>query len=119
MKVDYVNRRLAFVALVACLTLPSLSWAQSAMDESPSAGAMMGDLLVARPIGVVMTAGGTAAWLVSLPFTILAGHAGEAAETLMIGPAEATFMRCLGCRETGYTNKDINRSRERKAAAED
>jgi hypothetical protein len=26
-------------------------------------------------------------------------------------------MRCLGCRETGYTNKDIDRNRARKAAA--
>jgi hypothetical protein len=78
---------------------------------------MVGDLLIARPIGAVMTVGGTAAWLVSLPFTLLAGHAGEAAETLMVGPAEATFMRCLGCRETGYTNKDIDRNRARKAAA--
>ena len=117
MKVDYVNRRLVSVALAACLTLPLLSWAQSAVDESPSAGAMVGDLLVARPIGLVMTVGGAAAWLVSLPFTVLAGHAGEAAETLMIGPAEATFMRCLGCRVTGYTNKDVDRNRERKAAA--
>ncbi len=43
----------------------------------------------------------------SLPFTLLAGHAGEAAETLIIGPGESTFMRCLGCRNPGYTYKDI------------
>jgi catechol 2,3-dioxygenase-like lactoylglutathione lyase family enzyme len=58
---------------------------------------MVGDLLVARPIGLVMAAGGTAAWIVSLPFTLLAGHAGEAAEALMVGPLETTFLRCLGC----------------------
>jgi hypothetical protein len=122
MKTNDLNCRLASAALAVCLTAPLLAVpqqaaAQNAVDESPSAGAMVGDLLIARPIGAVMTVGGTAAWLVSLPFTLLAGHAGEAAETLMVGPAEATFMRCLGCRESGYTNKDIDRNRARKAAA--
>jgi hypothetical protein len=81
---------------------------------------MVGDLVVARPIGLVMTVAGTAAFIVSLPFTLLAGHAGEAAETLMIGPAETTFMRCLGCTNPGYTNKDRDRyqaMKERDAAA--
>jgi hypothetical protein len=117
MKSNCLNRQLAFAVLATCLTMPQWAAAQSAVDESPSASAMVGDLLIARPIGAVMTVGGTAAWLVSLPFTLLAGHAGEAAETLMIGPAEATFVRCLGCRETGYTNKDVERNRARKAAA--
>jgi len=117
MKTMCVSRHLASVALVASLVTASPLWAQTAVDESPSAGAMVGDLLVARPIGLVMTVGGTAAWIVSLPFTLMAGHAGEAAETLMIGPAESTFRRCLGCRETGYTNKDVERNRARKEAA--
>ncbi len=118
MKTSSVSRRLASITLVAAMvTAPSLS-AQTAVDESPSTGAMVGDLLLARPIGLVMTVGGTAAWIVSLPFTLMAGHAGEAAETLMVGPAETTFLRCLGCRETGYTNKDIERNRARKQAAD-
>jgi hypothetical protein len=77
-----------------------------AVDESPDPFAMVGDLVVARPIGAVMTAAGVAAFVVSLPFTALAGHVSESAETLVLGPAEATFMRCLGCRNTGYTYKD-------------
>ena len=118
MKTMRVNRHLASVVLVASLVTAAPLWAQTAVDESPSAGAMVGDLLVARPIGLVMTVGGTAAWIVSLPFTLMAGHAGEAAETLMVGPAESTFLRCLGCRETGYTNKDIERNRARGEAAD-
>jgi hypothetical protein len=82
---------------------------------------MVGDLLVARPVGLVMTVGGAAVWLVSLPFTLLAGHTAEAAETLIVGPGESTFMRCLGCRNTGYTHKDVDRvqaAREGKADEE-
>jgi hypothetical protein len=93
--------------ILSCLILPQSLWAQTAVDEDPNAFAMAGDLLVARPVGLVMTAGGAAVWLVSLPFTLLSGHAGEAAEKLIVGPGEATFMRCLGCRNTGYTNKDV------------
>ena len=100
-------RRATIALLMACLMVPQALLAQSAIDESPNEWAMVGDLLVARPAGLVLTVGGTAVWLVSLPFTMLAGHAGEAAETLIVGPGESTFMRCLGCRNTGYTYKDV------------
>jgi hypothetical protein len=106
--------------MIGLLMLPQALWAQSAIDEDPNEFAMVGDLLVARPIGAVMTVGGVAVWLVSLPFTLLAGHASEAAETLMLGPAQATFVRCLGCRNPGYTGRDTaqNERNKEKAAAE-
>ncbi|HKK23475.1 MAG TPA: hypothetical protein VJ947_07300 [Pseudohaliea sp.] len=91
--------------LLALLVLVPAAQAQP-VDEKPNAFAMVGDLVVARPIGLVMTAVGAAAFVVSLPFTALAGHVGESAETLVLGPGEAVFMRCLGCREAGYTYKD-------------
>jgi len=100
-------RRGIAVALMMCMFLPQALWAQDAVDESPHEFAMAGDLLVARPIGLAMVVGGTAVWLVSLPFTLLSGHVGEAADTLIAGPVETTFMRCLGCRNPGYTHKDI------------
>ena len=112
MKIKEVTRRLTAVVLVSMMALPQALWAQDAIDDSPNEFAMVGDLLVARPIGLVMTVGGSAVWLVSLPFTLLAGHAGEAAETLILGPGETTFMRCLGCRDPGYTYKDIEKNRE-------
>jgi hypothetical protein len=40
---------------------------------------------------------------------------------LIGGPVETTFMRCLGCREPGYTGKDaeaIKRRDERRADEE-
>ena len=113
-------RRAVAAMLIALMMLPQTLWAQEAIDESPNEWAMIGDLVVARPIGLVMVVGGTAAWLVSLPFTLLSGHASEAAGTLIGGPVETTFMRCLGCRNPGYTGKDSERvreQREREAAA--
>ncbi len=92
---------------------------EGAVDENPNGFAMLGDFLVARPIGLVLTAGGAALWLVSLPFTLLAGNANEAADTLILGPGEQTFMRCLGCRQSGYTYSDIDQYEKRKAASAD
>lgn len=120
MKIIVGARRAIVAAVLSCMLVPQTLWAQEAIDESPNEWAMAGDLLVARPIGVVLTAGGAAVWLVSLPFTLLAGNASEAAGTLIGGPAETTFMRCLGCRNPGYTGKDaeaIRRQQERATAS--
>ena len=117
--------RLCTALMIACLMLPQSLWAQSsatvgrdgAVDENPNAFAMLGDFVVARPIGLVLTAGGTVLWLASLPFTLMAGNAGDAADTLILGPGEQTFVRCPGCRQSGYTNRDIEQHEQRKAAA--
>jgi hypothetical protein len=119
MKIIVRVRRATVALMVSCLLLPQMLWAEEAIDESPNEWAMAGDLLVARPIGLALTVGGAAVWLVSLPFTLLAGNASEAAGTLIGGPVETTFMRCLGCRNPGYSGKDaeaIKRQQERAAA---
>ena len=111
LKKSYAKRVLS-ATLVALLTLPQILWAQPAAVDDPSAAAMVGDLIIARPVGLVLTVAGTAAFIVSLPFTLLGGNAGQAAETLMIGPAKTTFVRCLGCRQSGYKQNDIERNAE-------
>jgi hypothetical protein len=107
-------KRATAVLAIVCMMLPQTLLAQDAIDESPNEFAMVGDLLVARPLGAAMVVGGTAVWLVSLPFTLLSGHASEAAGTLIGGPVESTFMRCLGCTNTGYTGRDIERANRDK-----
>ena len=119
MKIIAGARRAIVALIVSCLLIPQMVMAQNAVDKRPNEWAMVGDLIVARPIGAVLTVGGTAVWLVSLPFTLLAGHAGEAAGSLIGGPFEATFMRCLGCRNTGFTGRDMeNTEKERKERKE-
>lgn len=116
--------RITTALLISCLLLPQTLWAQDtaamaregAVDENPNGFAMLGDFVVARPVGLLLTVGGTALWLVSLPFTLLAGNAGDAADNLILGPGEQTFMRCLGCRQSGYTYSDVDRYEKRQAA---
>ena len=116
MKTKAKSQRVITTLVVGCLLLPQVLWAQksSAIDDSPNAGVMAADLVVARPVGLVLTVAGTAAFIVSLPFTLLAGNASDAAEKLMIAPAATTFMRCLGCRQNGYSYRDIDKNNARK-----
>lgn len=116
MKIKVKSRQVLAGALAIAMLLPQtlLAERRATIDESPNAGVMVADLVVARPIGVLVTAAGTVAFLVSLPFTLLAGSASDAAETLMIGPAANTFMRCLGCTNAGYSYRDIDKNNARK-----
>lgn len=116
MKIINGVKRATVVLAISCMLLPQTLLAQGAIDESPNAFAMVGDLLVARPLGAVITVGGAAVWVVGLPFTLVTGHAGEAADTLIGGPFEETFLRCLGCRNTGYTHADRDAIAAREAA---
>ncbi|MGD8418678.1 MAG: hypothetical protein PVH91_16565 [Pseudomonadales bacterium] len=65
------------------------------------------DAVVARPLGIAATGIGAAVWTVSLPFSLLGGNAGEAADNLVGGPARETFVRCLGCRAAGRRQPEI------------
>jgi len=64
--------------------------------EPPDPGAMLIDLIVVRPLGLVATLGGSAIFIVSLPFSALGGNAEDALESLVVSPAEFTFKRPLG-----------------------
>ncbi|QXI28233.1 multidrug transporter [Pseudomonas vanderleydeniana] len=72
--------------------------------QNPPAYAMIGDLLVARPLLVGATLVGTAAFVVSLPFTVFGGvkGVGKAGKALVIDPGKAAFARCLGCTAEGF-----------------
>jgi len=65
--------------------------------EAPKGYAMMGDLLIARPMLIAATIIGTAAFVVSLPFTALGGNVKEAGQALVVEPGREAFVRCLGC----------------------
>lgn len=102
------TRLLSAAALSLTLLVPQLSFAQSQVDEDPSALAMVGDAIIARPLGLAFTVIGAATYLVTLPFSLAGGNAGEAGKVLVVGPAEATFVRCLGCTKSGYKHSVVN-----------
>ncbi len=95
------SRLLTATTLSIALLVPQISVAQQ-VEEDPSALAMTGDALIARPLGVVFTAVGAVLYVVTLPFSLAGGNAKQAGKELVVGPAEATFVRCLGCTKSGY-----------------
>ena len=95
-----IQQSIMILASLLMLVLPIQSHAEE-IDETPSAAAMVFDGLIVRPLTLVVTVIGAALWLVTSPFSILGGNAGEAAEVLVLEPARATFIRCLGCTSTG------------------
>jgi hypothetical protein len=86
-------------ALIACaiISMPAIA----AEREEPKAMSMAADLVIARPLGIVITAVGTAAFVVSLPFSALGGNVAGAADALVVKPGKETFVRCLGCKTSG------------------
>jgi len=74
--------------------------------QAPPAYAMIGDLVIARPLLIAATVVGTGVFLISLPFTALGGNVGAAGKALVVEPGKAAFVRCLGCTESGYNRQD-------------
>ncbi|MEX2475121.1 hypothetical protein [Marinobacter sp.] len=101
-----ISRAVMTILAVCLLSFASLGHAQ-AIDEKPSALAMTGDALLLRPALFATTIIGSAVYLVSLPFSALGGNAGEAGEVLVVGPAKATFVRCLGCSRSGRKTETV------------
>ena len=86
-----------FAALLVMTTAPALAVEQRQNSQAK----MLGDLVVARPLGALLTVVGAVAFVVSLPLTAVTSTVDEAAQILVIGPARETFVRCLGCVNAG------------------
>ena len=66
-------------------------------SEAPdAAGMMLLDALLLRPLGLAATVLGTAAFIVTLPFSLPTRSADDAANVLVVKPAAYTFARPLG-----------------------
>lgn len=105
MLLDKLSKWVTACGLAAVLLVPQIAYSQ-AVEENPSAVAMSADLVLARPLLLGATVVGSVVYLVSLPFSLAGGNAKEAGKTLVVGPAKATFVRCLGCTRSGY-KKDV------------
>ena len=75
------------------------------VEENPGGFRMATDLIVARPIGLVLFGLGTATFIVTLPFSLLGGNVEDAGGQLVVEPAREVFVRCLGCSKAGRKEK--------------
>ena len=100
---------LASLPLSASASQDNVSGDPTYTLEAPPAYAMMGDLLIARPLLIAGTIIGAAAFVVSLPFSALGGNVEEAADALIGEPGREAFVRCLGCTSSWGQNKSYQR----------
>lgn len=83
-------------SLVFGCTTPLLAKeADATMPKDPGLNATV-DVAMARPVGAVATVAGFALFVVSSPFSLLGGNAGESWDNLVAAPAAYTFKRPLG-----------------------
>jgi len=93
------KKSLIIVMIAAMMTMPLATtvFAEEYFEvEEPSGGAMMFDLAVVRPVGIVATAVGCVFFIVSSPFSALGGNIDTASEKLVKDPVAYTFKRPLG-----------------------
>lgn len=62
----------------------------------PTGGEMFVDALVVRPMTLAASVVGAATWVVTLPFTLFSGNAGDAGKAWVVDPLGYTFVRPLG-----------------------
>lgn len=91
--------KIALIFLISSLVFIPFgpAFAQTGFGNGePDAEVMIGDLLVARPLGLVSLVVGSTFFLVSLPFSATGGNIGTASKKLVIEPAKFCFNRPLG-----------------------
>lgn len=90
----------AVIGVIAALIIMPFATTVQAQDyfesREPGGGAMIYDLVVLRPVGIVATAVGSVAWLFSLPFSALGDNVGQATDKLIKEPGKFTFVRPIG-----------------------
>ncbi len=95
------NRKLFSYILAFSLAVSNIAFSSSVAasdigNERPTGGTMLVDAFMVRPFMLVGTILGTATYIVTLPFSLLGGNAGEAGKKLVVEPAAYTFVRPLG-----------------------
>ena len=87
----------ASLSLMAATMQPALAAIEiDETDFGPSYETMVVDTVVGKPLQLVSAVAGTAAYLVSLPFSLIGGNADQAQQKLFVEPWDA-MGRCVGC----------------------
>ena len=110
-----VKHKLLTAFVSASLVLLSMQPALAAIeidenDFGPSYDTMVVDTVVGKPLQLVTAIAGTAAYIVSLPFSLVGGNADQAQQKLFVEPWDA-MARCLGCtvaEDNFYKSQGVN-----------
>lgn len=94
----FLNTLLALVLMSSnAVFVPTAAAADMyGVRNDASGGSMLADTFLVRPVMLGATALGLVTFVVTLPFSAIGGNMGDAGKTLVMNPAEYTFVRPLG-----------------------
>ncbi|HHL39263.1 MAG TPA: hypothetical protein ENJ37_02040 [Deltaproteobacteria bacterium] len=87
---------LTLALLIALSAAAPAAAGPATIEDEPSAEAIIFDMLLLRPVGVVSVVAGTAVFIISLPFALPSGSVKMAGKKLVYEPFIWTFQRPLG-----------------------
>ncbi len=64
--------------------------------NEPNDATIIGDILLARPLGLAMIAAGSVLFVVALPVSLPSRSVGNVGQRLVLDPVEFTFIRPVG-----------------------
>lgn len=104
-----------FVKALTCSVLLSATPAFAATEilddngyhSGPTAGSIVLDAAVGKPLQGVIAAAGTITWLATLPLSLISNSHEEAGRELVAKPLDQFFNRCLGCTPQQDATKDM------------
>lgn len=105
----------SILAFVIAVTGSAQAFAWQPEEDRPGEIAMISDVLIARPLMLASTVIGLGLFTITLPISVLGGNEDEAARKLVAEPAEATFLRCLGCTPAQNERRKAQRRVEKLA----
>ena len=91
-----LTKQITCAAAMALMIAVQPAFADEDYQKDVAGGMMLFDLVFVRTIGLLGVVAGSAAFVVSLPFTIPSGSVDKAKEELINAPVRYTFKRPLG-----------------------
>ena len=89
-----MKTKLSTSLCVLAIVLVSVTPCRAA--DKADIGAVVGDVVVARPLCLAVTVFGTAFFVASLPIAAITNSVKRSCDALVVKPAKATFTRPLG-----------------------
>ncbi|MGB8169844.1 MAG: hypothetical protein WCF18_20245 [Chthoniobacteraceae bacterium] len=88
-----ITSRFVVLSVMLILAIPSRAFA---LDDRSNFEAVAVDVVIARPLWLVVTVIGTGLFVATLPVSAMSKSVNQTARTLVAKPAQATFTRPLG-----------------------
>jgi len=88
--------KILVIALCISISFSSSVFADDMEREEPTVGMKALDLLVVRPLSIVVSTASTVFYIITVPITFPSGLSEPAARILVEAPWRYTGMRCLG-----------------------